>query len=95
VRALLRYGARATDRRGGDYRKGATGVRALNATALHYAARAGFLGTCAVLLEAGADPGARDGDGRTPLDWLEQAAPSVPRDAVRRLLTTGRAASRP
>jgi len=95
VRALLRYGARATDRRGGDYRKGATGVRALNATALHYAARAGFLGTCAVLLEAGADPGARDGEGRTPLDWLEQAAPSVPRDAVRRLLTTGRAASRP
>ena len=94
VRALLRYGARATDRRGGDYLKGATGVRALNATALHYAAKAGFLRTIEVLLEAGADPAARDSQGRTPLDWLDQAAPSVPRDAVRQLLTTGRAASR-
>jgi hypothetical protein len=33
-----------------------------------------------------ADPGARDIYGRTPLDWLEQAAPSVPRAAVRDLL---------
>src|SRR5262249_51258466 len=44
VRALLRHGARATDRRSGDYLKGPTGVRALDATALHYAAKAGFLG---------------------------------------------------
>jgi hemoglobin len=86
VRALLRHGARATDRRGGDYLKGPTGVRALDATALHYAAKAGFLQTIGVLIEAGADPAARDSRGRTPLDWLEQAAPSVPRDAVRRLL---------
>jgi hemoglobin len=86
VRALLRHGARATDRRGGDYVKGATGVRALNATALHYAAKAGFLQTIEVLLESGADPAARDSRGRTPLDWLEQAAPSVSRAAVRHLL---------
>ena len=89
VRALLRYGARATDRRGGDNLKGATGVRALNATALHYAAKAGFLRTIEVLLEAGADPAARDSLGRTPLDWLEQAAPSVSRAAVQRLLAGG------
>ncbi|HEY6297979.1 MAG TPA: ankyrin repeat domain-containing protein [Streptosporangiaceae bacterium] len=85
VRALLRYGASATDRRTGDP-EAATGVRALNATALHYAARAGFLRTIEVLLEHGADPDARDIDGRTPLDWLEQAAPPVPRAAVRNLI---------
>jgi truncated hemoglobin YjbI len=89
VRALLRYGARATDRRSGDYLKGATGVRALNATALHYAARAGFLRTIEVLIEHGADPAARDSHGRTPLDWLDQAAPSVSRAEVRNLLALG------
>jgi len=88
VRALLRHGARATDRRAGDP-AGATGVRALNATALHYAARAGFPRTIEVLLEHGADPDARDSLGRTPLDWLEQAAPSVSRAAVRNLLVSG------
>ena len=88
VRALLRHGARATDRRTGDP-EGTTGVRALNATALHYAARAGFLKTIEVLIEHGADPDARDSHGRTPLDWLEQAAPSVSRAAVRNLLTPG------
>ena len=88
VRALLRHGARANDRRVGDP-PGATGVRALNATALHYAARAGFLLTIEVLLDHGADPAARDSHGRTPLDWLEQAAPSVPRAAVRDLLAPG------
>lgn len=94
VRALLRHGARATDRRGGDYLKGPDGVRALDATALHYAAKAGFLGTIEVLLEGGADPAARDSRGRTPLDWLDQAAPSVPRAAVRQLLAPGGAAPR-
>jgi len=34
----------------------------------------------------GADPEARDSHGRTPLDWLEQAAPSVSRAAVRNLI---------
>jgi hemoglobin len=85
VRALLRYGASANDRRAGDP-EGATGVRALNATALHYAAKAGFLRTIEVLMEHGADPAARDSHGRTPLDWLDQAAPSVPRAAVRNLI---------
>jgi truncated hemoglobin YjbI len=89
VRALLRHGARATDRRTGDP-EGAAGVRALNATALHYAARAGFLRTIEVLIDHGADPGARDSQGRTPLDWLEQAAPSVSRAAVRDLLAPAR-----
>ena len=85
VRALLRHGARADDRRAG----GDTGVRALGATALHYAAKAGFLQTIEVLIEHGADPDARDSNGRTPLDWLEQAAPSVSRAAVRDLLARG------
>jgi ankyrin repeat protein len=78
VRALLDHGARVDDRR--------TDVRALNATALHYAARAGFLRTIEVLIEHGADPGARDSHGRTPLDWLDQAAPSVSRAEVRNLI---------
>jgi truncated hemoglobin YjbI/ankyrin repeat protein len=85
VRALLHYGASANDRRAGDP-EGTTGVRALNATALHYAARAGFLRTIEVLIDHGADPDARDSHGRTPLDWLEQAAPSVSRAAVRNLI---------
>jgi ankyrin repeat protein len=88
VGALLRHGARANDRRTGDP-KGITGVRALNATALHYAVKAGFLKTIEVLLDHGADPDARDSHGRTPLDWLEQAAPSVSRAAVRNLLAPG------
>jgi hemoglobin len=88
VRALLHHGASATDRRTGDP-EGTTGVRALNATALHYAARAGFLRTIEVLIDHGADPDARDSHGRTPLDWLEQAAPSVSRAAVRNLIVPG------
>jgi hypothetical protein len=77
VRALLRHGARVGDRRAGS-----------GATALHHAARAGFLGTIAVLLEEGADPAARDEAGATPLDWLDRAASSVDRPAVRALLTS-------
>jgi hemoglobin len=82
VRALLRHGARASDRR----------VGGLGATALHYAAKAGFLQTIEVLIEHGADPGARDSSGRTPADWLEQSAPSVSRAAVRSLLASPAAA---
>lgn len=85
VRALLHHGAKATDRRIGDPGQ-TTGVEALNATALHFAAKAGFVETVKVLLEHGADPAARDSRGRTPLDWLDQAAPSVSRKAVRDLI---------
>jgi hypothetical protein len=93
VRALLRHGARANDRRTGDGGP-ATGVRALAATGLHYAAKAGFVQTVEVLLEHGADPSARDTQGRTPLDWLEESPPSAPREQVRRLLTSRRPVQR-
>jgi truncated hemoglobin YjbI/ankyrin repeat protein len=87
VRALLRHGARASDRRTGGHEP-ATGVAALAATGLHYAAKAGFVRTVEVLLEHGADPSARDTRGRTPLDWLEECAPSAAREQVRHLLTS-------
>jgi truncated hemoglobin YjbI/ankyrin repeat protein len=83
VRALLRYGARASDRRAG-----VTGVGSLAATGLHYAAKAGFVRTVEVLLQHGADPSARDARGRTPLDWLEECAPSPAKEQIRRLLTS-------
>lgn len=80
MRALLAHGARVDDRRPGS-----------DATALHHAARAGFLRTTALLLEQGADPDARDAQGETPRDWLARATRSVDRAAVERLLA-GRAA---
>ena len=46
--------------------------------------------TLAVLLDHGANPAARDDNVFTPLDWLERAAPSVDRRAVRRLLGRAR-----
>jgi truncated hemoglobin YjbI/ankyrin repeat protein len=76
VRALLRHGASVDDRHAG-------------ATALHHAARAGFVGTIQVLLEHGADRAARDAQGRTPLDWVERAARTVDRAAARRALGGG------
>src|SRR5262245_35349056 len=81
VPAVLRRGARVEDSR-------LTGPAADGgrATAVHYAAKAGFVKTIEVLLDHGADPTARDDNGFTPLDWLERAAPSVDRQAVRRLL---------
>lgn len=79
VAALLRHGARADDRYNG-------------ATPLHYVVQAGFAQTIRVLLAHGADTDALDDRGRTPLDWLAQAAKSVDRDAVRDAL---RKASRP
>jgi truncated hemoglobin YjbI/ankyrin repeat protein len=79
VEALLKHGARVDDRR-------SIGGQGRHATALHYAAKAGFLRTIAVLLEHGADPVARDAQGRTPLDWLDEATPRVPRAEVRNLL---------
>jgi truncated hemoglobin YjbI/ankyrin repeat protein len=84
VAALLRHGARANDKR-------LTGqeVDGGRATALHYAAKAGFVKTIAVLLEHGADANEKDDNGLTPLDWTDRAAKSVNRDAVRRLLLDG------
>jgi truncated hemoglobin YjbI/ankyrin repeat protein len=81
VAALLRHGARAGDRRLTG--QGSDGGRA---TALHFAAKAGFVKTIEVLLDHGADPTTRDDNGFTPLDWLERAAPSIDRRAIRRLL---------
>jgi ankyrin repeat protein len=82
VSALLRHGARV-----GDKRLVGQGNDGGRATALHYAAKAGFVKTIQVLLEHGADPSAADENGLTPLDWLERAAKSVARDPVRRLLS--------
>jgi ankyrin repeat protein len=56
------------------------------ATALHDAAKAGFLRTIAVLLDAASILAVEDDDGLTPLDWFDRAAKSVDREAVRRLL---------
>jgi len=83
VAALLRHGARVDDRR--QVGQNADGGRA---TALHYAAKAGFVRTIGVLLAHGADPGAKDDNGLTPMDWLERSAESVDRAAVRQLLRT-------
>jgi truncated hemoglobin YjbI/ankyrin repeat protein len=81
VTALLRHGARVDDRR--ETVQMTDGGRA---TALHYSVKAGFVKTIEVLLDHGADPTVRDDNGFTPLDWLERAAPSVDRQAVRRLI---------
>lgn len=88
VAALLRHGARVDDRR--ETVQMTDGGRA---TALHYAAKAGFVKTIEVLLDHGADPNFRDDNGLTPLDWLARASKSVNRDAVRRLLRRPRARS--
>jgi truncated hemoglobin YjbI len=73
VAALLHYGARVDQRYNG-------------ATPLHYVVKAGFVQTIQVLLEHGADPHALDDHGRTALDWLDRAAKTVDRDAVRQAL---------
>jgi ankyrin repeat protein len=49
--------------------------------------KAGFAETIQVLLDHGADTNALDDRGRTPLDWLGQAAKPVDRDAVRDVLS--------
>jgi hemoglobin len=76
VAALLRYGGSVNDRYNG-------------ATPLHYVVKAGFVHTIQLLVEHGADSQALDDHGHTPLDWLDQAAKSVDRDAVRQVLTIG------
>jgi ankyrin repeat protein len=73
ARALCRYGA---------------DVAALykGRTALHCAARAGFVQVSATLLEHGAAVNALDDRGQTPLDAVETAARSIAREPMRRLL---------
>jgi ankyrin repeat protein len=80
VAALLRHGARVDDRRLTGQDNDGVGPP------LHYAAKAGFMRTIAILFEHGADPTADDDNGLTPLDWLNRATKSVDRDTVRRLL---------
>ena len=73
VTALIRYGARVDHLYNG-------------ATPLHYAVKAGFVRTIQILIEQGADTDALDHRGRTPVEWLDQAAKSVDRDAVHEVL---------
>jgi hypothetical protein len=75
VDALLRHGAGVDQRYNG-------------ATALHYAVKAGFVQTIAVLLAHGADSEAVDDHGRVALDWLGRAAKSVDVAGVRAALTS-------
>jgi ankyrin repeat protein len=61
-------------------------ARAFGKTALHFAAKAGFVGATSALLAAGADPNAVDGDGLTPLWHLLQSGARADRATVARLL---------
>lgn len=49
------------------YDKNPTAPNCFGETPLHMAARAGMVELCDLLVAAGCDPAARDGDGRTPL----------------------------
>ncbi len=55
-------------------------------TALHCAAKAGFVHVVEALIECGADVNAINERGQTPLDELEDAGKSVEREPVRRFL---------
>jgi hypothetical protein len=55
-------------------------------TALHCAAKAGFVQVATALIEYGADVNALNAQGRTPLDEVEYAGRSVDREPMRRLL---------
>ncbi len=94
VRLLLASGAnpntrsRATfhDRDPLDYRRGG-GVTDL--TPLMWAAGSGSAGAVSALLRAGADPLARDGDGRDPVNWASNSAASDRIPIYRLLLDRG------
>lgn len=73
VRAMLRCGADVTALYKGR-------------TALHCAAKAGFVNVVAALIEYGGDLNARSQRGQTPLDEVDDAGKSIDREAVRRLL---------
>ncbi|MBI2504297.1 MAG: ankyrin repeat domain-containing protein [Candidatus Latescibacteria bacterium] len=78
VRAMLRCGADVTAQYKGR-------------TALHCAAKAGFVNVVEALIEHGGDVNALNDRGQTPLDEVENAARSIDREPVRRLLIAHRA----
>ena len=57
-------------------------------TALHCAAKAGFVQVAEELIEHGGNVNAPDERGQTPLDALEEAGKSIDQEPMRRLLTT-------
>jgi truncated hemoglobin YjbI/ankyrin repeat protein len=73
ARAMLRCGADVTARYGGR-------------TALHCAAKAGFVNVVEALIEHGADVNALNDRGLRPLDEVEDAGRSIDKEPVRRLL---------
>jgi RNA polymerase sigma factor (sigma-70 family) len=82
---LLERGASVGARRGGR------GLPREGWTALHYAAAYGLMPLIAPLLRRGADPAARDAEGRTPLDQAREAG----HDEIARLLAPASAAASP
>ena len=75
ARSLLRCGAD-------------TAARYKGRTALHCAAKAGFVDVVAALIEHGGDVNALNDRRQTPLDEVEDAGKSIDREPVRRLLIT-------
>ena len=73
AQAMLRCGADVTARYKGR-------------TALHCAAKAGFVHVVEALIEYGGDVNALDDRGQTPLDEVESAGRSIDREPVQRLL---------
>lgn len=73
ARSLLRYGADVN----ADYK---------GRSALHCAAKAGFVQVAEALIEYGGDVNAHNDRGQTPLDELENAGKSIDREPIRRLL---------
>lgn len=61
-------------------------TRRRGATALHYAAKAGFLEVIQLLRGQGLSVDAEDEKGMKPVDWLSKAGRRVDREAVRRAL---------
>jgi truncated hemoglobin YjbI/ankyrin repeat protein len=73
AQALLRYGADVAAQYQGR-------------TALHCAAKAGFVKVAEAVIAHGGDVNARNHRGQTPLDEVDHAARSIDREPVRRLL---------